>query len=129
MAGYHTEYGGLKMLLFYIGEYGHMLVGSALMVTFYFGGYHLPLVSPDVVKEIFLSFGATATGASIFTALTLFIVFLSKVLFFLWIFIWVRWTLPRFRYDQLMDLGWKTMLPWALANTIVTAIFLIKAGN
>jgi NADH-quinone oxidoreductase subunit H len=49
-------------------------------------------------------------------------VFLTKVVFFLWLFIWVRWTLPRFRYDQLMDLGWKTMLPWALGNTIVTAL-------
>ena len=51
----------------------------------------------------------------------MFLVFMVKMLFFLWIFIWVRWTLPRFRYDQLMDLGWKTMLPWALFNTLVTA--------
>jgi NADH-quinone oxidoreductase subunit H len=129
VAGYHTEYGGLKMLLFYIGEYGHMMVGSALMVTFYLGGYQIPFISTEVVRQAILSLGVTVTMASVLTALALHLVFLFKVLFFLWVFIWVRWTLPRFRYDQLMDLGWKTMLPWALANTIVTAILMIKAAN
>lgn len=121
VAGYHTEYAGLKMNMFYIGEYGHMLVASALMVTFYFGGYTLyPWLTPDSVAAWFS--GMSPTKVSIFTALVLHVVFLTKILFFLWVFIWVRWTLPRFRYDQLMDLGWKTMLPWALGNTIVTAI-------
>lgn len=121
VAGYHTEYGGIKMNMFYIGEYGHMLVASALMVTFYFGGYTLyPFLTPDSVAGWFA--GESATKASILTALILHGVFLAKVVLFLWLFIWVRWTLPRFRYDQLMDLGWKTMLPWALGNTIVTAI-------
>lgn len=127
VAGYHTEYGGLKMLMFYIGEYGHMMVGSALLVVFYFGGYHLPLVSVETVNQFFLACGLNASVASLVTALSLHVVFLLKVLFFLWVFVWVRWTLPRFRYDQLMDLGWKTMLPWALGNTIVTAIFIVLA--
>jgi len=121
VAGYHTEYGGIKMNMFYIGEYGHMLVASGLMVTFFFGGYTLyPLLTPDTVAAWFAKLGGTE--ASILTALVLHVVFLAKVLFFLWLFIWVRWTLPRFRYDQLMDLGWKTMLPWALGNTIITAL-------
>ena len=121
VAGYHTEYGGIKMNMFYIGEYGHMLVASGLMVTFYFGGYTLyPFFTPETVAGWFAS--STPTTASILTALILHLVFFAKVALFLWIFIWVRWTLPRFRYDQLMDLGWKTMLPWALGNTIVTAI-------
>jgi NADH-quinone oxidoreductase subunit H len=127
VAGYHTEYGGLKMLMFYIGEYGHMLVGSTLMATFYFGGYQLPLVSEADINQFFVGFGLTSTMASLVTALLLHVVLLVKVLFFLWVFIWVRWTLPRFRYDQLMDLGWKTMLPWALANTIITAIIMAVA--
>lgn len=127
VAGYHTEYGGLKMLLFYIGEYGHMLVGSALMVTFYFGGYQLPFLTNVDVFEKISAMGFSSTAASGLAALVLHVVFLLKVLFFLWIFIWVRWTLPRFRYDQLMDLGWKTMLPWALGNTILTAIVLVFA--
>ena len=121
VAGYHTEYGGIKMNMFYIGEYGHMLVASALMVTFYFGGYTLyPWFTPETVATWFA--GSTPTTVSILTAVVLHLVFFAKVAFFLWIFIWVRWTLPRFRYDQLMDLGWKTMLPWALGNTIVTAV-------
>ena len=120
VAGFHTEYGGLKMLMFYIGEYGHMMVASALLITMYFGGYEIPLYSSDQLLKT-LSTKMSADYASLATALILHIVFLTKLLFFLWVFIWVRWTLPRFRYDQLMDLGWETMLPWALANVIVTA--------
>ncbi len=125
VAGYHTEYGGLKMLMFYIGEYGHMLVASALMATFYFGGYNLPFISTEAVNAFFAGFGFSATKASIVTAFALHVVLFTKILLFLWVFIWVRWTLPRFRYDQLMDLGWKTMLPWALANTIITAALVL----
>jgi NADH-quinone oxidoreductase subunit H len=69
--------------------------------------------------------GMSPTAASLLTALVLHVVFLAKVVFFLWVFIWVRWTLPRFRYDQLMDLGWRTMLPWALFNTIATAVVIL----
>ena len=122
VAGYHTEYGGLKMNMFFIGEYGHMLVASALMVTFYFGGYHLPLVESETLYQFFFTKGISLTQASLMTALTLHFVLLAKIAFFLWVFIWVRWTLPRLRYDQLMNLGWKTMLPWALANTMATAV-------
>jgi NADH-quinone oxidoreductase subunit H len=128
VAGYHTEYGGIKMNMFYIGEYGHMLVASALMVTFYFGGYSLYPLTADKVTGVIAGLGLGPTLVSLLTALVFHVIFLIKVLFFLWLFIWVRWTLPRFRYDQLMDLGWKTMLPWALGNTIVTAvvIFLMR---
>ncbi|MCB9027192.1 MAG: NADH-quinone oxidoreductase subunit H [Bdellovibrionaceae bacterium] len=131
VAGYHTEYGGLKMNMFYIGEYGHMMVASALMTTFYFGGYNLPFVEPETINEILLAAGFSATKASLLTSFTFFLVLFTKLLIFLWIFIWVRWTLPRFRYDQLMDLGWKKLLPWALGNTIVTAvvIFVMKTWS
>jgi NADH-quinone oxidoreductase subunit H len=126
VAGYHTEYGGLKMLMFYIGEYGHMMVASALLATFYFGGYGLPIpgLTPEAITAALQNSGWTPNKAALLTALVFHLSILVKILFFLWVFIWVRWTLPRFRYDQLMNLGWKTMLPWALANTIVTAIWL-----
>lgn len=122
VAGFHTEYGGFKMLMFFIGEYGHMILGSSLMIIFFFGGYGLPGISIDQVRQWAAGFVETPAGISIITTLVHFLCFTLKLAIFLWIFIWVRWTLPRFRYDQLMDLGWRTMLPWALGNTILTAI-------
>lgn len=115
VAGFHTEYGGFKMLMFFIGEYAHMMIAAGLATTFFFGGYHIPGVTVDDVMAW--------TGSGPLTSLVFFASYFAKFFFFLWVFIWVRWTLPRFRYDQLMDLGWKTMLPWALGNTILTAIF------
>ncbi len=128
VAGFHTEYGGFKMLMFFIGEYGHMMLGSALMIIFFFGGYGIPGITVEQVHRWALTVCESASGASIIVTVIHFLSFLIKLVLFLWIFIWVRWTLPRFRYDQLMDLGWKTMLPWALGNTIATAlvIFLIS---
>jgi len=116
VAGYHTEYGGIKLILFYIGEYSHMMVASALMVIFYFGGFSLYPFSYDFLLNVL--------GTEFKTSLLLFFVFLLKFFLFLFIFIWIRWSLPRFRYDQLMDLGWKSLLPWALFNAILTAVFI-----
>ncbi len=129
VAGYHTEYGGLKMLMFYIGEYGHMMVASAVMTTFYFGGYELPFHLSDSLTTAVRGAFTSYNMGNVMAAMALFLVFLLKVLFFLWVFIWVRWTLPRFRYDQLMDLGWKTMLPWALANVLITAFLILVGGG
>ena len=125
VAGFHVEYGGFKMLLFFIGEYGHMMVASGLMATFFFGGYEIPLISPEQVFAFLNGVVSSPTTASILTGLIHFGVFMAKFVIFLWIFIHVRWTLPRFRYDQLMDLGWKTMLPWALFNTLLTAVVVL----
>ena len=140
VAGYHTEYSGFKFNMFFIGEYGHMLVASVLMVIFFFGGYTLyPWLTPETVPTIATSIMSVVsailpfscltspTAISLVGALVLHLVLMTKVVFFLWIFIWVRWTLPRLRYDQLMDLGWRTMLPWALFNTVVTAIVVLIA--
>lgn len=121
VAGFHTEYGGFKMLMFFIGEYGHMMIASGLMATFYFGGYGIPGFTVQEMHQVGLKLLGSETGASIFNTVVHFLSYNVKFGFFLWIFIWVRWTLPRFRYDQLMDIGWKTMLPWALANAMVTA--------
>lgn len=125
VAGFHTEYGGFKFNMFFIGEYAHMMIAAGLMSTFFFGGYSLGWVSPEQVHAWFV--GHTPNMASALTALVHFLAFNVKFFFFLWIFIWVRWTLPRFRYDQLMDLGWKTMLPWALANTLITSLVIYLA--
>lgn len=128
VAGFHTEYGGFKMLLFFIGEYGHMMVASGLMATFFFGGYNIPYTTTEQIYQFCLGLVGSANGASALTSLIHFISFSVKLGIFLWIFIWVRWTLPRFRYDQLMDLGWKTMLPWALANTILSALVIFAVS-
>lgn len=129
VAGFHTEYGGFKMLMFFIGEYGHMMIASGLMVTFFFGGYGIPGVTPAQIVQTGMSLFGTETAANIFNTVVHFLVYNAKFVVFLWIFIHVRWTLPRFRYDQLMDLGWKTMLPWALGNTIVTATVIYAAST
>lgn len=129
VAGFHTEYGGFKMLLFFMGEYGHMMVSSALVTTFYLGGFQSPFVWQTYDYMLNLAVGQYGPGtlASVLTSLYFLIWFSIKVGFLLWVFIWVRWTLPRFRYDQLMDLGWKTLLPWTLGNVIVTALVLYFA--
>ena len=116
VAGYHTEYGGIKLILFYIGEYAHLIVSSALMVIFYFGGYNLfPWTEESLLNLL---------GSEFRVSLLLFLVFVIKFFLFLFLFMWIRWSLPRFRYDQLMDLGWKKLLPWALFNTFLTAVFI-----
>jgi len=128
VAGFHTEYGGFKMLLFFIGEYGHMMVASGLMATFFFGGYNIPFTTTEGVYQWALAQMGSADAASALSSAIHFGVYFAKLAVFLWIFIWVRWTLPRFRYDQLMDLGWKTMLPWALANTIISALVIFAVS-
>lgn len=105
VAGYHTEYSAMRFALFFMGEYMSMITLSALGVTLYFGGWTLP--------------GLALTGIP--GALTGFLVLLGKVSLFMLFFVWVRWTYPRFRYDQLMRLGWKVLLPLALINFVMTA--------
>jgi NADH-quinone oxidoreductase subunit H len=136
VAGYHTEYGGFKFNMFFMAEYGHMITSSALMTTLFFGGYAVPYLSPDKVLRIctehsqliatILHLSVSDTG-SILTMLVHLTSFSLKTGFWLFVYVWVRWTLPRFRYDQLMDLGWKTLLPWALGNLAVTATIMFLA--
>jgi NADH-quinone oxidoreductase subunit H len=114
IAGYHTEYSAMKFSLFFIAEYANMVTASALMVTLFFGGWDVPFTGKDNVGPF----------SGWFTLLSLGI-FLGKLFFFLFFFMWIRWTLPRFRYDQLMSLGWKIMLPLALAYIIVIAAVIL----
>ena len=111
IAGYHTEYSAMKFSMFYIAEYSNMVTASALMATLFFGGWDIPLTTWD----------STGDPSVLKTLLTL-LAFGAKTFFFLFTFVWVRWTLPRFRYDQLMALGWKVLLPLALVYTTVLAV-------
>lgn len=123
VAGYHTEYSGFKFALFFLGEYAAMFVSSAFMATLFLGGYNVPFFSEMHLREIFMNQGHSLQMASIFTALLQLASFSIKVLFFMWVFVWIRWTLPRFRYDQLMNLGWKLLLPLGVVNIIATLIY------
>jgi NADH-quinone oxidoreductase subunit H len=110
IAGYHSEYSAMKFSMFFIAEYANMMTASALMATLFFGGWDIPFtlwdnVAPHTFIKTLVTFG----------------VFWVKLLAFVFVFIWIRWTLPRFRYDQLMALGWKFMLPTALAYIMVVA--------
>ncbi len=100
VAGYQTEYSSMKFALYYLAEYAHILVVSSLAVTLFFGGWHGPILPPVIW-------------------------FLIKIFFFIFFFIWIRATFPRFRYDQLMKFGWKVLFPLALLNIMLTAVGLI----
>ena len=122
VAGYHTEYSGLKFALFFLGEYAAMFLASAFMATLFLGGYNVPFMSEDALRSFFQNQGLAFEAATIATALAQVISLAAKVFFFMFVFIWVRWTLPRFRYDQLMDLGWKVLLPLGVANIIISLV-------
>ena len=111
VGGYHTEYSSMKFAMFTLGEYMNMITMSMFTVVLFLGGWHFPGIEviPSQALSVIVSIG----------------VFAVKVLFFAFLFILVRWTLPRFRYDQLMVLSWKVLLPVALANTFATAVWLV----
>ncbi len=110
VTGYHTEYGSMRLGLYLFGEYVNLGTLAAITVSLFFGGWALPYV--DMSKFL----GPVAYGIASFT------VFFLKQAFFLFLFVWVRWTVPRFRYDQLMGLGWKALIPLGLVNLFVTAL-------
>ena len=112
VGGYHTEYSSMKLGLFMFSEYINMFVSSALMAALYFGGYNFPFM---------YSLGLSANWITIIGV----IVFFIKIFAFIFFFMWIRWTLPRFRYDQLMNLGWKILIPLAIANIVITGIAII----
>ena len=112
VAGYNTEYSSMKFALFFMGEYANMIAGSAMMVTLFFGGWTLPLGGLD------------QPATTPWKGLLHIGIFIGKVLVLMVLFIWVRWMLPRFRYDQLMDLGWRRFIPLALGNILFYATLL-----
>ena len=116
VGGYHTEYSSMKFALFFLGEYSAMITGSAVIVTLYFGAWHIPFL-PTTIDDPFSFFG-------IILGLLHIAAFFFKVALLLFFFIWVRWTLPRFRFDQLMQLGWYFFIEIALVNVFVVALIL-----
>ena len=118
--GYHQEYSSMKLGFYLFAEYINMFISSAIMVTLYFGGYDIPFVNDARLAE---NIGLN------WTALIHAVVLFMKIAFFIFLFMWVRWTIPRFRYDQLMNLGWKKLVPLALVNMIITAAIILWRDN
>jgi NADH-quinone oxidoreductase subunit H len=114
--GYHQEYSSMKLGFYLFSEYINMIMSSAVMASLYFGGFDVPFLDESTLApNIAAIIGVAAL--------------LIKIAIFIFVFMWIRWTVPRFRYDQLMNLGWKTMIPLALFNMLVTgALILLKAG-
>jgi NADH-quinone oxidoreductase subunit H len=112
VGGFHTEYSGLKFGMFFLAEYANMITASALITALYFGGYHIPYIELLEIPQNIMG-------------IINFVAFFGKMVLFLLFMIWVRWTLPRFRYDQLMNLGWKILIPLGLVNIFLTGFALI----
>jgi len=110
--GYHQEYSSMKLGFYLFAEYINMFISSAVMATLFFGGYDVPFLNESKLDPNI----AAIVGL---------IALMAKIVFFIFLFMWVRWTIPRFRYDQLMNLGWKKMLPLALVNMLVTAAVIL----
>lgn len=115
IGGYHTEYSSMKLGFYLFSEYINMFISSAILATLYFGGYHFPFID---------RLGLSPNMAAIAGML----IFFAKIIGFILLFMWIRWTLPRFRYDQLMRLGWKILLPLSLLNLALTGIFILWLG-
>lgn len=113
VGGFHTEYSSMKFGMFFLAEYMHVVIGSMLITTFFFGSYHLPFAGywlPDL--------------SSTWQAVLDVSVFVTKTLIWVFIYIWVRWTIPRFKYNQVMKLGWKRLLPISILNFIILAVII-----
>jgi NADH-quinone oxidoreductase subunit H len=119
VAGFHTEFNSAKFAAFFLGEYVSMFVLSLLCATVFFGGWQVPFLPYETLLKLVEN---PYVNATVIAALIGHVMLLLKAAFFMWCYVWVRWTLPRFRYDQLMSLGWKFMLPIGLANILITAL-------
>ena len=114
--GYHQEYSSMKLGFYLFAEYINMFISSAVMVTLFWGGYDIPFVNDgQLLNNIGYNWMALIQGGVMF----------AKVAIFIFLFMWVRWTIPRFRYDQLMNLGWKALIPLGLANMVITAAIVL----
>jgi NADH-quinone oxidoreductase subunit H len=120
VGGFHTEYGAFKWSMFFVAEYAHMLIGSGVFALLFLGGWN-PLPWVPLAK---LAAWLNLTGHPVLVGLLSIAIFIGKILALIFVFMWVRWTVPRFRYDQVMEIGWKKLLPLAIANLIFYALLI-----
>ncbi len=124
VAGYFTEYSGMKFVMFWMGEFLEIVTISGIMTTLFFGAWHLPFISDQMLLSFFQFAGPN--GAGILSMLVNIATFFAKVSFFIWLQMTIRWTLPRFRYDQVMKLCWKMVLPLSLINIFITGLVFLR---
>jgi NADH-quinone oxidoreductase subunit H len=129
VAGYHTEYGATKFAMFFFAEYVAMIAASCLLITLFFGGYALFPGMKPVLASVASALQLGADGSQNLLAVAQTLVFIFKVTCVMFLFVWVRWTFPRFRFDQLMHLGWKIFFPLALFNLVFVAIVIAVIGG
>lgn len=122
VGGYHTEYSSMKLGFYLFAEYINMFVSSAVISTLYFGGFHYPGMA--WVREALTGSLGEIAGHNVATLIGTAVLF-AKIFFFIFFFMWVRWTVPRFRYDQLMNLGWKSLIPLSILNIVITGLGLL----
>lgn len=123
VAGYFTEYSSMKFIMFWMGEFIEIITIAGVLTTLFFGAWHLPFISDKMLVSFFDFAGPN--GSVMLAMLVNITTFFSKVAFFIWLQMTIRWTLPRFRYDQVMKLGWKMILPLALINIFITGIIVL----
>ena len=135
IAGYFLEYSGMKFGMFYMAEFLEVVTISAIVTILFFGGWHVPFMSTELIRDqilpAILGVFSKSPGDTLVNVLLMLIhvgVFWLKVIFFIWIQMTIRWTLPRFRYDQIMKLGWTILLPLSLANIVITGIVILLVG-
>lgn len=112
VGGYHTEYSSMKLGFYLFAEYINMFISAAIISSLYFGGYNFPFIDQLGFSPNILSIVGT-------------LIFFGKIFFFIFFFMWIRWTIPRFRYDQLMHLGWRTMIPLGILNILGTGVYVL----
>jgi NADH-quinone oxidoreductase subunit H len=115
VGGYHTEYSSMKLGFYLFAEYVNMFISSAVISLFFFGGYNFPFMD-QIDNQLLVSLIGVG-------------VMFAKTVFFIFVFMWIRWTIPRFRYDQLMNLGWKVLIPLSLVNLAITGLVMYFTGN
>jgi NADH-quinone oxidoreductase subunit H len=123
VAGYFTEYSSMKFIMFWMAEFLEMITIAGIITTLFLGAWHIPFISSKMLLSLF-SF-AGENGATILVMLTNIATFFTKIIFMIWFQMTIRWTLPRFRYDQMMKLGWKILLPLSLINIFITGLVLL----
>lgn len=129
IVGFHVEFASIKFALYFMAEYTHMFVGSCILTCLFFGGWYVPGLDYAALANIFLSWRLSTDGASIAVVLTQFGVMMTKVGVIMWVFVWVRWSFPRFRYDQLMRFGWQRLIPFALVSLALTTAVVYFRGS